>query len=141
MASWLRNHVGRIKEKESWRRNLGGEIMEEESWKRNLGEGFMEEESWRRNHGGRIMKTSWSRYHGRGVMEEEASGSHLEEPSGVSLVGSRGALGSQGDHRRPRSGSEGNCAKTITFFCQKWRDRPFRVHGSVLTLTKSAACA
>ena len=63
MASWLRNHVGGIKEKESWRRNLGGEIMEEESWKRNLGEGFMEEESWRRNHGGGIMKESWSRNH------------------------------------------------------------------------------
>ena len=103
-------------EVESWRRNLGGEIMEEESWRRNLGEGFMEEESWRRNHGGRIMKTSWSRYHGGGIMEEEASGSHLEEPSGVSLVGSRGALGSQGDHRRPRAALDEKVVKTIVFY-------------------------
>ena len=49
------------------------------------------------------MKESWNRYHGGGIMEEEASGSHLEEPSGVSLVGSGVALGSQDDHRRPRA--------------------------------------
>ena len=27
------------------------------------------------------------------------------------------------------------------FFCRKWRERAFRVHERVLTLTKSAACA
>ena len=43
--------------------------------------------------------------------------------------------------RRPGRGSEGNCAKTCVFFCRKWRARPFRVHESDLTLTKSAACA
>ena len=31
--------------------------------------------------------------------------------------------------------------KPLCFFQQKWRERPFRVHGSAVTLTKSAACA
>ena len=43
--------------------------------------------------------------------------------------------------RRPGGGTEGKRAKPIMFFCQKWRDRPFHVRRSVVTLTKSAACA
>jgi len=59
----------------------------------------------------------------------EASGRHL-----------RGIWGARGQ-RRPGGGSGGKCAKTIVFFCQKWRDRPFRVHESVVTLTVYRACA
>ena len=53
----------------------------------------------------------------------------------------KGGTGRHLGQRRPRRGSEGNCATTKMFFCRKWRERPFRVHESDLTLTKSAACA
>ena len=43
--------------------------------------------------------------------------------------------------RRPGGGSEGKCTKTILLFCHKWRERPYRVHESVVTLTVYHACA
>ena len=49
--------------------------------------------------------------------------------------------GGQGGAQGARGHLEGKCAKTIVFFCRKWRDRPFRVDGSDPTLTISAACA
>ena len=33
------------------------------------------------------------------------------------------------------------CAKVIMLFCQKWCDRPFRLHGSEATCTICDACA
>ena len=67
-------------------------------------------------------------------------GKHLEA-SGRHLGDIWEASGRHLGQRRPGRGSEGNCAKTCVFFCRKWRERPFRVHESDLTLTKSAACA
>ena len=55
------------------------------------------------------------------------------KPSGKPLDPPGGHLGSQ-------TTLEVKYAKTITFFCRKWRDRPFRVDGSDATLTISAAC-
>ena len=53
-----------------------------------------------------------------------------------------------GDTQEPPRGTKGSrddfdvkCAKTIVFYCQKWRDRAFRLDGSDVTRTKSAACA
>ena len=81
----------------------------------------------------------------------EASGKHLEaserhlrgiwEASGRRLGEIWEASGRHLGQRRPGRGSEGNCAKTYVFFCRKWRARPFSVHESDLTLTKSAGCA
>ena len=71
--------------------------------------------------------------------ELEASGRHLRgiwEASG----GIWEASGRARCQRRPGGGTEGKRVQTIMCFCQKWRVRPFRVHGSVVTLTKSAAC-
>ena len=31
---------------------------------------------------------------------------------------------------------EGRCARFIVFYCRKWRDRVFRLHGSDVTCTK-----
>ena len=45
--------------------------------------------------------------------------------------------GSQGT----REVVEVQCANTIIFYCQKWRNWPFRVDRSGPTITKSAACA
>ena len=35
---------------------------------------------------------------------------------------------------------EEKVTKTIVFYCRKWIQRPFRVHESAPTLTKSRAC-
>ena len=55
----------------------------------------------------------------------EASGRHLE-----------GALGGQGDDRRPRGVVEEKVVKTYVFYHQKLSDRPFRLDETRATLTK-----
>ena len=77
------------------------------------------------------------------MMEESSRGTRrviLEaseptwKPSGKPLDPPGGHLGSQ-------TTLGVKYAKTLVFFCRKWRDRPFRVDGSDATLTISAACA
>ena len=102
----------------------GGGILQEASWRRHHGGGTMDKAPWRRHLGGGILKNvSWrtqeaSRRHPEGT--QEAPRSIQETPGGTKEA--RGIL-------------EAKCAKTYLFFCQKWRDRVFRVDGSDLTLT------
>ena len=56
------------------------------------------------------------------------------EDSGEASGGIRGS-------RRLEAALEAKVLKTIVFYRRKWRERPFRVDGSDLTLTISAACA
>ena len=66
-----------------------------------------------------------------GIMGER----HLGEASGRAIREARVAMGHSG------GSLEVKVDKTVVFYCRKWRDRPFHVHGSAVTLTKSAACA
>ena len=50
----------------------------------------------------------------------------MEEVSEASVVGSGGALGGQGDHRRPRGALEEKVVKTIVLYSISARERPFR---------------
>ena len=60
--------------------------------------------------------------------------------SPVLAVGFSGS-GRHGASWRPEEDFEGKVVQNHVFFCQKLRDRPFRVDGSDPTLTKYHACA
>ena len=55
--------------------------------------------------------------------------------------GRRGKLGGIWAEGGPEEDLKEIVPKHVSFFCRKWRERAFPVHGSDLTLTKSAACA
>ena len=65
-------------------------------------------------------------------------------PGGTQEAPRRHPGGTQESPRGTKDSREGfdtKCAKTIKFYCQKWRERPFRVDGSDVTLTVPAAWA
>ena len=55
--------------------------------------------------------------------------------------GRRGKLGGIWAKGGPEEDLKEIVPKHMCVFCRKWRERPFRVHESDLTLTKSASCA
>ena len=105
--------------------------MEETPWRRHQGGGIMEEESCKR-HQGDIQETP--RRHKR------HPGDIQETPRGPR----RHPGGTQEPPRRPQEAMdilEAKCVKTIVFFSKSGGGEWFRVHGSDVTITKSAACA
>ena len=106
-------------------------MLGEESWRRNPGGGILEEESRRRNPGGGILKEA---------LQGQPGGTQAVA-SGATRRPSRRPLELSGGTSLARGLLKGFCAKFIMLFCQKWRERPFRVDGSEVTCTISAACA
>ena len=80
-----------------------------------------------------------------------SSGDHLGSPVGSSeVIGGLsgiiwgviwGGIWRHLEQGWPEAALEEEVLKAIVFFCRKWRDRPFRLHGSEATCTISAACA
>ena len=95
----------------------------------------MGEESWERNN-----ETEAPRRHQAGKHQAEAP---KRLPESTQEAPRRHPGGTQGDPGHPGSSRrswEQKGDKPIVFYHRKWCDRPFRVHGSDVTLTKSAAC-
>ena len=145
--SWKRNPEGVILEEEPWKRNTQTRILEQGSWRRNPAGGILEEslgeESWRIPQAGILEEESQRRKPGGRTLEEgpqKGLWGHLQK----ALEGHPGVLwrhlGFPSSHQDHFLGSEEKCAETIVFFCRKWRDRPFRLHGSEATCTKCRAC-
>ena len=62
----------------------------------------------------------------------------LRRPSGGFQKASPSSLEATGG---PDQSWKGNLTNSYVFFCRKWRDRVFRLHGSEATCTKYRACA
>ena len=64
-----------------------------------------------------------------------SSGSHfgvIWDPFGSHL----GTQEAPGGTQEARDILESECVKSYVFYCRKWRDRPFHLHGSDVTCTK-----
>ena len=101
--------------------------MEEKSCRRSLG-GYLEAERPRRHPGG-SQEVRWD--------PKEAA----RRPPGGPQRHPKGAQRHPGGSQRTRGVFDEKCAKSIVFYSKNDASDQFRVDGSDVTLTKSAACA
>ena len=119
--------------------------MEEKSWRSNHLEGVAEG-IWRQRQPGGTKEVF--RRHPGGIQEASRRSSGRPQEAPRMLPGlARGAQRQPEGNQRQQGGSQGTvvfdakCAKTIMLYSKNCASNHFRVHGSDVTFTKSAAFA